>query len=149
MHRLAAIAFAAVALCFAPCVALAQDEEKKKPTAQEAALAVGEVLHDILLPTMTNPQVADAMANATYEGYETEKPNEGRVQVSMTVTMPIEGMVPTKQFFWSKKVDGKYRIVDMANGAAEKALSIALGGQYEQHSKTLTPLDYVRLMQQG
>ncbi|MCA8923175.1 MAG: hypothetical protein KDD82_15275 [Planctomycetes bacterium] len=117
-----------------------------KPDRAETA----KLFYEILVPTMTEPQIAEAMANATYEGFTAEKPKQGKVRVSFTVTLPIEGMEPTQQFYWVKKVKGEYRIVDMANGAADRALSELIGAQYRQNDPSkISPLEFTRMMKQG
>lgn len=132
------------------CAGIFKGDWEKLSAADKAATARG--FHDVLLPTLTDPTIAKAMAGATYEGFEAKAPEKGKVEVCFTVTLPLPDAQPTKQFLWAQKVDGKWLIVDMAHQAAEKRLTRSIGAQWAQTKKEhdgITPLDYVRLMAQG
>lgn len=111
---------------------------------KEAQEETARTIFEVLLPTMTSPEVADLMSRATYDGFEAQEPKDGKVRVTFTVTMP--GMQPAKQFYWLREIEGSYKVVDVANGMPEQAISKALARQYEQHAAEATPLDFVRLM---
>lgn len=114
--------------------------------------ACARAMHDVLLPSMNDPRVAEAMARATYEDFQAKKPSGSKLEVTFVVTLPLEGAEPTTQHMWVQKVGEEWRIVDMANGKPEARITRSVGAQWEQvkkENKGITPLEYVRLMAQS
>ncbi len=119
-------------------------EDLKKHSAAEQE-EMKKLFLGLLRKVYANPQIAELMKNATFEGFESKPPKDGKTVVTFTAKIG-ENTLPNTLVF--KPVEGKWRVVDAAANN-QPLMGEAMGRAYKAQAGKVTPLEFIKEMTQG